>query len=91
MSTFRGQKVVKHGNHRGISFLLLIELGPICNSMAASLAFKSSEGHSLLKNYNGGLLENIWAATWDFQQCGLCDQQSLRSACAYAQSDQSLC
>ena len=33
----------------------------------------------------------IWAATWDFQQCGMCDQQSLRSACAYAQSDQSLC
>ena len=24
-------------------------------------------------------------------QCGMCDQQSLRSACAYAQSDQSLC
>ena len=29
--------------------------------------------------------------TWDFQQCGMCDQQRLRSACAYAQSDQSLC
>ena len=28
---------------------------------------------------------------WDFQQCGMCDQQSLRSACAYAQSDQSFC
>ena len=28
--------------------------------------------------------------TWDFQQCGMSDQQSLRSACAYAQSDQSL-
>ena len=26
-----------------------------------------------------------------FQQCGMCDQQSLRSACANAQSDQSLC
>ena len=25
-----------------------------------------------------------WASTWDFQQCGMCDQQSLRS-------DQSLC
>ena len=33
----------------------------------------------------------IWAATWDFQQCGMCDQQSLRSACTYAQSDQSIC
>ena len=29
--------------------------------------------------------------TWDFQQCGMCDQQSLRSACSYAQSEQSLC
>ena len=25
------------------------------------------------------------------QQCGMYDQQSIRSACAYAQSDQSLC
>ena len=29
--------------------------------------------------------------TWDFQQCGKYDQQRLRPACAYAQSDQSLC
>ena len=28
--------------------------------------------------------------TRDFQQCGISDQQSLRPACAYAQSDQSL-
>ena len=26
-----------------------------------------------------------------FQQCGMCDSQRLRPACAYAQSDQSLC
>ena len=32
-----------------------------------------------------------WAVTRDFQQYGMCDQQSLRSACAYAQSDQGLC
>ena len=32
-----------------------------------------------------------WASLWDFQQCGMCDQQRLRPACAYAQSDQSLC
>ena len=31
-----------------------------------------------------------WASVWDFQQCGMCDQESLGSACAYAQSDQSL-
>ena len=33
----------------------------------------------------------IWAATWDFQQCGMCNQQRLRPACAYTQSDQRLC
>ena len=27
----------------------------------------------------------------DLQQCGMCDQQRLRPACAHAQSDQSLC
>ena len=27
----------------------------------------------------------------DFQQCGMRDPQRLRTACAYAQSDQSLC
>ena len=32
-----------------------------------------------------------WASAWDFQQCGMCDQQRLRSAWAYAQSNQSLC
>ena len=32
-----------------------------------------------------------WALTWDFQQCGMYDQQWLRPTCAYAQSDQSLC
>ena len=30
------------------------------------------------------------AGTRDFQQCGMCDQQRLRPAWAYAQSDQSL-
>ena len=35
--------------------------------------------------------QSILAATLDFQQCGMCDQQRLRPACAYAQSDQSLC
>ena len=37
------------------------------------------------------LFKYIWAVTWDFQQCDMCDQQRLRPACAYAQSDQSLC
>ena len=37
------------------------------------------------------LVHIIWASAWYFQQCGMCDQQSLRSACAYAQSDRSPC
>ena len=36
----------------------LVELGPICNSMAVSLYFKCCEDHSLLKNYNGGPRKN---------------------------------
>ena len=36
-------------------------------------------------------MANIGAGAWDFQQCGMRDQQSLRSACEYAQPDQSLC
>ena len=37
------------------------------------------------------LSKHNWAMAWDFQQCSICNQQSLRSASAYAQSDQSLC
>ena len=39
---------------------LLVELGPICNSVATSLCLKSCEDHSLLKSYNGGLWKNIY-------------------------------
>ena len=37
------------------------------------------------------MFKPIRVATLYFQQCGMCDLQRLRSACAYAQSDQSLC
>ena len=49
---------------------------------------------NLIWNENKVLLNmqhHNWATTWDFQQCGMCDQPRLRAACAYAQSDQSLC
>ena len=39
---------------------LLAELGPICNSTAASLCLKSCVDHSSLKSYNGGLWKNIY-------------------------------
>ena len=37
---------------------VLVELGPICNSMEVSLCLKSCEDHSLLKIYNGSLWKN---------------------------------
>ena len=46
---------------------------------------------TVMLNFWADKKANKWATTWDFQQCGLCDQQSLRSACTYTQSDQSLC
>ena len=37
------------------------------------------------------LRPNNWASAWDFQQIGMCEQQSLRPACTYVQSGQRLC
>ena len=37
------------------------------------------------------LIDRNNAKQWDVQQCSMCDKQRLRSACAYAQSDQNLC
>ena len=43
---------------------------------------------TLLTPYIGStnvlIVVSIWASAWDFQQCGMCDQQSLSPACAYA-------
>ena len=36
-------------------------------------------------------ISDFAAQNRDFQQCGICDQQRLRPACTYTQSDQSLC
>ena len=48
-------------------------------------------GHSSRSVYFSSYITYIWAVIWNFQQCGMCDQQWLRPACAYAQTDQSLC
>ena len=45
---------------------LLVELGPICNFMAASLCLKSCEDHSLLKSYNRGLWKNNYIVALPF-------------------------
>ena len=46
---------------------------------------------SLTRKYNMLRANFKLANALDFQQCCMCGQQSLRSACACAQSDQSLC
>ena len=66
-------------------------------NMQTNCMYKTIGNQKKYLNHRGGkgLLPRemylIWASAWDFQQCGLCNQQSFRSACAYAQSDQSLC
>ena len=44
---------------------------------------------SIVKRYTDTESDN-WAASWQNQQNGMCAQRRLRSACASAQSDQSL-
>ena len=60
---------------RTLTLFLIISCQNLCSG-----SFKTHKAY----NYN-------WAETWDIQQCGMCSQQSLRSACIYPQSDQSLC
>ena len=55
---------------------LLIELGPICISMIASLWLKSCEDHSLLKSYNGGLWKNNYRSVSSRQCTSNCRKQS---------------
>ena len=59
-----------------------------------SVKMRTKSGRALLSR---GLSTDIYAdivpVAWNFKQChsGMCDKQSLRPACAYAQTDQSLC
>ena len=50
-----------------------------------------SSTSSMLLSALKELTDLIRASTCDFQPCGMCDQQRLRPACVYGQSDQSLC
>ena len=60
--------------------------------VSAFIRFLTREGPGKTTTYCSESTHIIyWASAWDFQQCGLCNQQRLRSACAYAQSDQKLC
>ena len=60
------------------------------SAMAPLVALNLATVYRILKKQNT-IQSIIWASAWDFEQLGMFDQQSLRSACAYAQSDQSLC
>ena len=62
-----------------------------CMLMIFANSWTQIRPHSFEPDLDPSCLTLIWAAIWDFQQCGMCDQQSLRSACTYVQSDQSLC
>ena len=53
------------------------------------ISYTCSQSNSGPSGLNWLQVYNNWASSWDFQQCGMCVyQQNLRSACAYAQSDQ---
>ena len=78
-------EVIKH--HKFIS-VVVIELSVRCLNTGPE--DRLPETRNILKKIYDEVTEDIWASAWYFQQCGMCDQQSLRPACAYAQSDQSL-
>ena len=71
-------------------FLWVYKQGQFVEMYAAHCEEKKSQFYTQFFSSLSNLQYN-WAATWDLEKCGMCDQQSLRSACAYVQSDQSLC
>ena len=81
-----------------ITSMVSDQIAHMC-SVTIALAVVCSQTHgTVLRRFmlklNKNYLKNIlgwFSIAWDFQQCGMYDQQSLCSACAYAQSDQSLC
>ena len=94
-------RIFKNGGQRGVSSEPLTPPPPLdpplmrrCLKwmpMSTFLSYSTSIRYNYhLYGYNVSSV-SLWAISWDFQQCGMCDQQRLRPACAYAQSDQSLC
>ena len=61
--------------------------------MFVKIGFPASQEPLLVEPSGAPIIKytHKWAVTWNFQQCGMCDQQRLRPAGAYAQTDQSLC
>ena len=67
--------------------------GPISRTQNKDRCKIEIISHALLKENGEAKFIQEWlqASARDFQQRGMCDQQKLRPAWAYAQSDQSLC
>ena len=74
-----------HNTTKETGFLFLSKIGHLRNGITSKQRRFNVDATSFHRCFN------IWVAARYFQQCGECDQQSLRSACTYAQSDQSLC
>ena len=66
----------------------IFDLAPYISSNLMSVCSKVDVKYCLSQKF---FWYPIWASAWDYQQCGMCDQQRLRSACAYAQFDQKFC
>ena len=60
------------------------KVSSIHNSFQTMMSIKLKPTFSKQKDKRAAIL-------WDFHQCGMCHQQRLRPACAYAQSDHSVC
>ena len=80
----------KQGRPRSDCFWSLIRVFPVWYS-DKYFVISSPENQHLVENWKRSSVRNFRAVTWDFQQCGMGEQQSLRSACTYVQPDQSLC
>ena len=81
-----------HENKKNITLFILLLSNYSKSMVICWRKFSWKRRHSWKSVGFLTLWNNFWSmAAWDFQQCGMCDQQSLRSPCAYAQSDTSLC
>ena len=66
---------VKNGRNWHWMWLLWVEADTSCISPTRM----EHKCDNLVSMATGFLKNNIWASAWGFQQCGMCDQQSLRA------------
>ena len=82
---------IKINNSKTCIFLLVIS--SILTQIFGQLDIANNVNPEQTASDTYGQFEGLNYLSHDirFQQNGMCSQQSLRSACAYAQSDRSLC